>query len=155
MRILMVSSFLIAFVLIVIPLSGIWAWLRPELCILLVIYWCVYFPQRFGLLSACIVGFSLDLIDMSPLGFNVLGVLLVAYICHMVYQRVRNYVLWHQGVWAFVLVGLFQLFSNWLGGFYDRSIDAPYFLLAAVVSGILWVPLVKLLEKLQIHLRLT
>lgn len=155
MRILIVSSFLMALVLMVIPLAGMWAWLRPEFCILLVIYWCIYFPQQFGLISACLVGLVLDLIEMSPLGFNVLGALLVAYICHMVYQRVRNYVLWHQGVWVFVLVGLFELFSNWLGGFYDRAIDTPYFLAAAVVSGLLWAPLVRLFEQLQIRLRLT
>jgi len=155
MRALMIASFIFAYLFHVVPLSGLWAWFRPELVILLVIYWCVYFPQQFGLVSASIVGLGLDLIDMSPLGFNVLGVLLVAYICHMVYQRVRNYVLWHQGVWAFVLVGLFQLFSNWLGGFYGRSTDLPYFLIAAFISGLLWIIIVKVIEQLLIRLRLT
>jgi len=155
MRGLIVFSFLVAYLLMVIPLSGSWVWLRPELSILLIIYWCVYHPQRFGLLSAALVGLGLDIIDMSPLGFNVLGALLVAYISHMVYQRVRNYVLWHQGVWAFVLVGLFQLFSNWLGGFYGKEVDAPYFLAAAVISGMLWLVVVNMLERLHIRLRLT
>lgn len=154
MRTLIVCSFLLAYILMVIPLSGMWSWLRPELSILLVIYWCIYFPQHFGLLSACLVGLGIDLIDMSPLGFHVIGVLLVAYICHMVYQRVRNYVLWHQGVWAFVLVGLFQLFTNWLGGFYDRTTEAPYFLVAALVSGLVWVVVVKVLNYVQIRWRL-
>jgi rod shape-determining protein MreD len=79
---------------------------------------------------------------------------LVAYVLHLVYQRLRNYVFWHQALWVFVLVGIFQLFSNWLSGFMGHSASSPIFLLAAVFSGFLWPFLVILMGRLQIYFRL-
>ena len=136
------------------PLSYGWRWLRPEFIVLLVIYWSMFAPQFFGLLSAWVVGSLMDLLYLSPLGFHALGLLLISYFSYMIYRRIQNYVLWHQSVWIFILVGVFQLFSNWLGGFFDRSADTPLFLIAALLSGLIWPMVVVLLERLQVSFRL-
>ncbi len=155
MRVLIVASFIIAFILIVIPISFQWRWCRPEFVVLLVIYWTMFAPQHFGLVSAWFIGLFQDLLELAPLGFNAMGMLLIAYISHLVYRRIRNYVFWHQALWVFVLVGVFQLFSNWLSGFISRSTDSnPVFLLAAILSGFLWPLLVVTMGRLQVYFRL-
>ncbi|MBX2807940.1 MAG: rod shape-determining protein MreD [Cellvibrionaceae bacterium] len=155
MRRLIVFSFIVAFILTVMPMMHEWRWFRPALVVLLVIYWSMFAPQYFGLVSAWFVGLIQDLLVFSPLGFHALSLLVVAYICHLVYRRIRNYLLWHQAVWVFVLVGIFQLFSNWLSGFLDGGAETALFLMPAVISGFLWPMLVVVMARILLQLRLT
>lgn len=138
----------------VMPMSADLRWFRPEFVVLLVIYWSMYAPQHFGLGAVWLVGLCQDLLELSFLGLNAIGMLLIAYIMHLVYQRLRNYVFWHQALWVFVLVGVFQLFSNWLSGLLGYSANSPIFLLSAIVSGLLWPFLVIVLGRLQLYFRL-
>ncbi|MGH1487447.1 MAG: rod shape-determining protein MreD [Cellvibrionaceae bacterium] len=154
MKTLITVTLVIAAILMVIPISFQWRWCRPEFLVLLVIYWSMFTPQHFGLVGAWFVGLFQDLLELTPLGFNALGMLLISYIAYLVYQRIRNYVLWHQAAWVFVLVGVFQLFSNWLGGFFGKTVDSPIFLIAAVLSACIWPFLVILMGRLTIRLRL-
>ena len=154
MRWLIALSLLFAFILMVMPIDFQWRAYRPEFAVLMVIYWSMFAPQHFGLTGAWCVGIFQDLLEMSPLGLNAIGMLLVSYISFLVYQRIRSYVLWHQAVWIFVLVGVFQLFSNWLGGLFGKMMDSPVFLLAAVFSGFLWPLLVVVMQNLMVRFRL-
>ena len=155
MRWLIGLSFLLAFVLMVIPVGFQWRSYRPEFVVLLVIYWSMFSPQHFGLASAWLAGLFQDLLELAPLGLNAMGMLLISYISFLVYQRIRNYVVWHQAAWIFVLVGVFQLFSNWLGGFIGRTIDAPLFLVAALLSALIWPLLVISMGRIVIRFRLS
>ena len=154
MKALIVISFIVAFVLMVVPVSADMRWFRPEFVVLLVIYWTMYEPQHFGLGAAWLVGFAQDLLELSALGLNAMAMLLVAYISHLVYRRLRNYVSWHQALWVFVLVGVFQLFANWLNGLVGESADSPVFLLSAIASGFLWPFLVVVMWRLRAYFRL-
>lgn len=155
MRVLIGISLLVAFSLTVFPLPHEWRGYRPEFVVLLVIYWSVFAPRYFGLMVAWLVGLSLDLLFLSPLGFHALGTLLVAYLAPLVYQRISHYALWHQAVWVFVLVGIYQLLCNWLGGFWGQTIDTPLFLVAALLSGLLWPLLIKLMNHVLAYFHLT
>ena len=154
MKALISLTLVVAAVLMVIPLGFQWRWCRPEFLVLLVIYWSMFTPQHFGLLSAWCVGLFQDLLELTALGFNALGMLLISYSAYLVYQRIRHYVLWHQALWIFVLVGAFQLFSNWLGGFFGNTVDRPLFLIAAVLSACIWPFLVVFMGRLTIRWRL-
>ncbi|MEO0442701.1 MAG: rod shape-determining protein MreD [Pseudomonadota bacterium] len=154
MRSLIGMSFVCAFVLMVVPISYQWRWCRPEFVALLIIYWTLYAPQNFGLVAAWGVGLCQDLLELVPLGFNGLGILVIAYIVYMVHQRIRNYMIWHQSLWVFVLVGVYLLFSNWLGSFVGRTVDRPVFLLSAVLSALCWPFLVVLMSRLAVRFRL-
>ena len=154
MRTLMIVSFVVAGLLSVVPIEIQWRWYRPEFFALLVIYWSMYHPQRFGLSATWCVGLCQDLLVLSPMGFHIVGLLLIVYICHLVYQRLRNYTLWHQALWVFVLVGIFQLFANWLGGLMGKPMTAPIFLVGACLSALLWPLLVWLMEHIIVRFRL-
>lgn len=154
MKWLIALSFGLAFILMVMPIGFQWRAYRPEFVVLMVVYWSMFAPQHFGLTSAWLIGLFQDLLELSPLGLNAIGMLLVSYISYLVYQRIRNYVLWHQAVWIFVLIGIFQLFSNWVGGLVGRTIDGPMFLVAAIISSFLWPLVVVLMRNLTVRLRL-
>lgn len=153
-RILIVTSLLSAFVLAVFPVGHEWRWCRPEFVALMVIYWSMFAPQYFGLLAAWGVGLYLDLLLLSPLGLHAVGLLLIAWLSPMVYRRINNYMLWHQAIWVTMLVALFQLFCRWLGSFFGQFADTLVFLIAALLTGLLWPLLVLLMNRLLVYFRL-
>ena len=155
MRVIIILSFLVAFLLTVFPISSEWRWCRPEFVLLLVIYWSMFAPQYFGLLATWFVGICLDILQFSPLGFHAIGLLLVSYASVFLYRRIRNYVLWHQALWVFFLVVFFQLFSHWLGSFYGKVASSPVFLISTILSSLLWPLLVIFTGRLLEHFRLS
>lgn len=141
MRSLMIISIIFALFLSVVPVPFEWRLWRPEFLAIIVVYWSMYYPQHFGLLPAWSCGILLDIIELSPLGYNALGLVVIAYISQLSYQRIRSYTLWQQAGWVFVLVGIYQLISNWASGFFNKDSDTPEFLVAAAITAFLW-PLV-------------
>ncbi len=154
MRVLIVISFLIAFVLAIYPLPMELRRYRPEFVAILVIYWCMYTPEYFGLLAATVTGLLLDVIEGTSLGCNTLGLIVIAYIVQLVYQRIRSYAEWQQAVWVFVFVGIYQLFGSWVNGFLGRSVESPVYPISLFLSALLWPFIVRavLLLKLRLHL---
>lgn len=151
---LVIGSFIVAFILNVMPMSGDWQWCRPEFIAILTFYWSIHASQQFGLISAWCVGFCQDLLEMGSLGVNALSLLLVAYVVRLVYQRIGNYPVWHQAMWIFVLVGMFQLMVIWLDGLLGSGLFSSAFLIGALLSAILWPPLLFLMGRLRTLLRL-
>jgi rod shape-determining protein MreD len=127
---------------------------RPEFVALLVVYWATYSPQHFGVFAAWVCGILLDIVCLNPLGQSALGLIIVAYISHLSYQRIRSYALWQQSAWAFVLIGVYQLFSNWVSSLAGKDIETMDFLGATLLTALLWPLVVMVLRKIKIRFRL-
>ncbi|MGS2717697.1 rod shape-determining protein MreD [Eionea flava] len=154
MRWLIIASFILALLLSILPLPfDARAW-RPEFIALLVIYWATYSPEYFGVFSAWVCGMITDIILLNALGQSTLGLIVVAYIAHLSYQRMRSYALWKQAMWALILVGIYQLFSNWVMGLMGRNIDTIVSLGTAAATAILFPFIVVVLRKIRIRFRL-
>ena len=74
---------------------------------------------------------------------------LLAYMCLLLYQRLRAYSIWQQAVMIFVLLGIVQLIEQWL-----RTIFGPVsihlaFLLPALIGAVLWPWLFTMLQALR------
>ena len=131
-------SLLLALCLQVMPLADVWLMWRPDWLGLMLIYWCVVMPQRVGVLHGFVLGLLLDLIEGSPLGQNALTLALLAFLCALLYQRLRAYSLLQQALLVFMLLGLVQLVEQWL-----RTIVGPFsmhlaFLLPSLIGALLW-----------------
>lgn len=149
-----VASFLVAFLLAIYPLPLEWRWWRPEFVLLVAIYWLGVFPLTFSLFFLAFVGLFQDLLEGAPFGQHSLSMIIVAYICIVSFQRVRNFSLLLEACWVFVLVGLAQLPGNWVQTMAGRPLSGLLFLAPAVSSGLLW-PLVRLcLDRLSRHYRI-
>lgn len=149
------SSLLLALCLQVMPLSDVWLMWRPDWLGLMLIYWCVAAPQRVGVMHGFTLGLLLDLIEGSPLGQNALTLSLLAFLCALVYQRLRAYSLVQQAVLVFVLLGIVQLVEQWL-----RTIFGPFsihlaFLLPSLIGAVLWPWLFTMLQALRRRLAVT
>ncbi|MDG2090611.1 MAG: rod shape-determining protein MreD [Gammaproteobacteria bacterium] len=135
-------SFLIASLLLVMPLPSWLEYYRPEWMALAVIYWSMALPHKFGLIGAWILGFFVDVLEGSLLGLNGLVLALVAYLALSLYQRLRMFTMLQQASTVFMLVGLHQLVSFWVLTVSNQNTSPNLmFLVSAVTSAVIW-PLV-------------
>ncbi|ACE83403.1 rod shape-determining protein MreD [Cellvibrio japonicus] len=152
---MMLLSYLLALILSVYPLPFIWQWWRPEFVLVVAIYWMLNMPQSVSLVFLCVLGLFQDLLESVPFGQHSLGLIIVAYICFLSYQRVRNFPRWKQAGWVFVLVGIAQLTDNWVQSMAGRQLSGVAFLYPAVTSAIFWpfccVWLDRLCQRYQLH----
>lgn len=142
-------SLLLALCLQVMPLADVWLMWRPDWLGLMLIYWCVVAPQRVGVLHGFVLGLLLDLIEGTPLGQNALILSLLAFLCALVYQRLRAYSLVQQALLIFIMLGIVQLVEQWL-----RTIFGPFsihlaFLLPSLIGALLWPWLFTMLQALR------
>lgn len=146
---IILATFLVGFMLSQMPLPHMIEWFRPEWVIMILIYWVMALPERIGLFSAAAVGLGLDLIKGSPLGLNVISLLVISYLTLLLYKRLRMFPLVQQAVMIMVLVGINQLLFNWVHGLLGTRNDNLIFLLPAVMSGLFWPWLFVLLRGLR------
>ena len=147
-------SFVLAMLLAVFPVGIELRWVRPEFVALLGIYWAIYLPHRIGPGIMWIMGIVQDVVEGTPLGLHALGLVVITYICLLSYQRLRSFETWQQAFWVFVLVGIHQLFGNWVHSLSGNEAAMFLFLLPAISSALCWPVLVYLLDKLRIHYRI-
>lgn len=135
---IVVGTLIVGFVLSQMPLPDMLVWWRPEWVAMIVIYWVMALPHRFGIGSAWVSGLALDVIKGSLLGMNALSLTIVAFITLLLHKRLRMYPLWQQAMMVFVLVGINQLIFHWIQSFVGTTGDTLVFLLPALVSALLW-----------------
>lgn len=149
------STFIMAALLLVMPLPEWLEYYRPEWMVLTVIYWSMALPHRFGLVSAWMLGFFVDVLDGSLLGLNGLVLALVAYLALSLYQRLRMFTMFQQASTIFMLIGLHQLVSFWVLMVSDQNTSSNLmFLVSAVTSAVVWPLVFYLLRYLRRYFQL-
>lgn len=136
--VVLVVTFLVAFMLMIVPLPAVVEPLRPAWVTMVLVYWTLAVPERVGVSWGWFTGLLKDGVSGTLLGQYALGLALVAYIVIKVHQRMRVLPLWQQGVGVFVLVLLEQSLFLWTRGI--EGLPSPWLLVLgpAAASGIVW-----------------
>ncbi len=89
-------SYLAALILTIWPLPH-WAELfRPAWVPLVTVYWCLWLPQRVGVITAFVAGLLVDALTGTLLGEHALALVLVAWSTLWLHLQVRVYPWWQQ-----------------------------------------------------------
>jgi rod shape-determining protein MreD len=131
-------SILIAFMLTIMPLPDWAIELRPDWVTLVLIYWAMAIPTRFGVTVAWIFGILLDVSTGSILGQHALGMVLAIYIVHEQHQRLRVASLLQQAIVVLFLLLMKQLVVLWVNGIVDRAPETSLFFLQSVIGAVTW-----------------
>ena len=148
-------TFLVAYVLAVMPLPPWLQWVRPEWVALTLIYWCIALPHRVGIATGLLLGVGLDVLEGAVLGQNAFALVVVALLSLILYQRLRVYSLWQQAAVVFLLVGINQLICQWVQNLQDMSVLPSLFLLPAFSSALVWPVVLHVLRGLRRHYRVS
>lgn len=135
---IVVGTLIVGFVLSQVPLPDTLAWWRPEWVAMIVIYWVMALPHRFGIGMAWLAGLALDVLKGSLLGMNALALTIVAFITLILHKRLRMFPVWQQAMMVLVLVGINQLVFRWIQSFSGESGQGLVILLPAVMSALIW-----------------
>lgn len=131
-------SFVIAFMLTLMPLPD-WAIpFRPAWLALVLIYWVMALPQRVGLGTAWILGLLLDVSQGALLGQHALGLTVIAFITLKFYQRIRVFPLWQQGISIMLILVVYSILIYWIYGVTGHPPGTWMYWMPVITSGLLW-----------------
>lgn len=131
-------SFLVALMLVIIPLPEWARLLRPEWVSLVLIYWVLALPQRIGLGVAWTLGLLLDVMRDTLLGQHALALVIIAYIVIQIHQRLRLFPLWQQSLVIFLLLLIQTVIIFWIKGVIGEAPSFWHALLPALMSALFW-----------------
>jgi len=133
-----IASFIVAYMLTVLPMPNWAAMARPEWAALVLIYWTMALPDRVGVGIGWLTGLIQDALQSNVLGEHALAYALIAYLTLKLYQRIRVAPLWQQSLSVLVMLLLIRLIVLWVNGLLGHSVEGWRYWLPAVVGTLLW-----------------
>ncbi|NNF52510.1 MAG: rod shape-determining protein MreD [Gammaproteobacteria bacterium] len=138
-------SLLLALALAIVPLPE-WATdARPDWLALMVIYWSLALPRKFGIGSAWTAGLALDALTGTLLGQHALGLSLIAFISLKFHLRIRVFPIWQQTMTVFMMLAINQFVLFWVDGLAGAAGMPPTRWLPVVTGTLLWPLIAQLL----------
>lgn len=133
-----IATFLIAFILTILPMPSWTIWLRPAWILMVLIYWVMFTPHAVNVGVAWMIGILLDVSMGTLLGEHALAMTIVAFIVSKTNSQLRMFPLVQQGVSVFVLVLIYQFILYCIQGFIGQVPNNWLYWSSSVTSMLLW-----------------
>jgi rod shape-determining protein MreD len=131
-------TFIIAFILTLLPMPTWTIWLRPAWILLILIYWAIVLPERVSIGTAWIAGLFLDVLDGTLLGEHALALSIVIYLVDHFHTRLRMYPLLQQVMSIFLLVLFYQFILYGIQWVIGSAPSSSLYWMSSVTSMLLW-----------------
>ena len=145
-RVRVTFTVILAIIFAVVPLPEPINAARPDLLLLLVIYWALSAPRIAGLLFAWFCGLAIDVLKGIVLGQHALAFLAVAYFTHRNQLRIRVFPMSQQTATVFMLLAFYQFLVFWLDGIIGAPVTSWQRWLPVISGALLWPVLVAILD---------
>ena len=139
--ILPISTFVLALALSVVPLPAAVVAFRPDWVPLILIYWALVTPERFGLVTALWMGLAVDTLTSALLGQHALAMLVVVYLSLRFHLRIRVFPIWQMSMTVFAMLAIYEFVLFWVDGVAGRTVPYVERWAPVVMGALLW-PLV-------------
>jgi rod shape-determining protein MreD len=131
-------SVIAALALAVVPLPGAITSFRPDWVALVLLYWSLVSPRRFGLLTAFWTGLALDTLNGALLGQHALALLVIVYLSRRFYLRLRVFPISQLTVAVTALLLLYEFVLFWVDGVAGRTVPLIERWAPVVSGALLW-----------------
>lgn len=131
-------SFIVAFILSMLPLPQLLQSIRPEFILIVLIYWCIAIPNRIGVGIAWITGLFYDVSSDAILGQHALTFAIIAYLAIQLHQRIRVFPIWQQALTVLVFMMLQSTIALWIRGMIGDAPAFSIFILPAISTALFW-----------------
>jgi len=136
---IIILTFIISFLLSIMPWPLQFVYWRPDWTALILIYWAMTTSQKVGILSGWLAGLIHDLLNDTLLGQQALSYSLIAYFTAQIHQRLRLYPRWQQAVVVGGLIATRNLINLWFQSLIGYSFPDDWtWCYPAITSMILW-----------------
>jgi len=133
-----IGTFTLAFILAVMPVTGTWHALRPNLVVMVLIFWLLNNPRAIDIGSACLIGLLFDALCGGVLGQEALSFTIVAYLVLLLHHRIQLFGTVLQTVLIFGLLELDQLIAIWVHVIMRGGSVVVYGVLNALTGALCW-----------------
>ena len=142
-------SFLVAFVLATIPLSTTVELWRPEWVLLVLLYWLVALPERFGLVAAWLVGLLVDIVEGGLFGQHTITFALSAFFALSLHQQFRMFSRVQQTLLVAVVIAIYELLDALIQQVSGNASFSFLVFLPVLTSAMVWPPIFILLRGIR------
>lgn len=111
---------------------------RPEFVTMVLIYWCLSLPGRFGVGTAWLIGLMMDVAQGAIFGQHALAYTIIAWITLKLHQRIRVFPIWQQAMSVGLLIVLSEMLELWIKGIAGHPPQGWSYWLPALTSMLLW-----------------
>jgi len=133
-----IISFVVAMILMIMPLPDWARAYRPEWVLLALIYWNIAIPKKVGVGVAWMLGLCVDVIQGALLGQHALGFAITAYIAIRFHQRVRIYPLHQQAMFVGMILLPYMSISLWILGMLGKDPKTWIYWAPVITSVVVW-----------------
>ncbi|MCX7056704.1 MAG: rod shape-determining protein MreD [Proteobacteria bacterium] len=147
-RLTLIVSSLLALLLCGLPLPRAVDALRPDLLLLVVIWFALMKPRAGGLVYAWLAGLALDAFRGIVLGQNALAFVMIAFLVHRFHLRVRMFPLSQQSLFVMSLLWLYQFTLFWVDGVTGHPLTDWARWLPALTGTLLWPVFAGLMDRI-------
>lgn len=152
---LIASSFMVSFLLCILPLSNLVMVFWPLLLPMVLIYWVINIPHRINIGIAWLLGLVLDALYGSLLGSHALACCIVAYFAYRWHRKLHMFPVWQQASSVLVLLYVYQGLLICIQGIIGQLNSIHWFWIAPVISMLLWPWLSLLLDNFKRHYKVS
>ncbi len=140
-------SLLLALVLSVLPLPDSIVAFRPDWVAVVLLYWSLIQPRRYGLFTAFWMGLALDTLSGSLLGQHALALLLIVYLSQRFHLRIRVFPVSQLAMTVIALLSLYEFMLFWVDGVAGRTVPLIERWAPVTTSTVLWILMLVFLER--------
>ena len=127
-----------ALILAALPLPDSIAAFRPDWAAIIMLYWSLVAPRRYGLLTALWLGLALDTLSGALLGQHALALLIVVYLSQRFYLRIRVFPVSQLAVAVVLLLSMYQFTLFWIDGVAGRTVPLIERWGPVVTGAVVW-----------------
>ena len=138
---LFIASFIIAFLLNLLPWHGVALQVVPDFVLLILLYWAVHEPRSVGQGLGFFLGLLMDVADSALLGQHALMYVVAIFIAQLLRVRMMQLSLLAQALHVGAILLLAQLIGVSLNLSLGREFPGAWMVVAPIVAAILWPPL--------------
>jgi len=128
------------------PWSGAALWLKPDFVALVVLYWCIEQPRKFGFIAPWLLGLFMDVADGTLFGQHALSYSILAYAGIVLHRRVLGFTGTAQVAHVVILLLMNDLIVLVVRALAGADFPGFQYFIGSFVAGALWLPLGVLLK---------
>ena len=128
------------------PWSGAALWLKPDFVALVVLYWCIEQPRKFGFIAPWLLGLFMDVADGTLFGQHALSYSMLAYAGIVLHRRVLGFTGTAQVAHVVILLLMNDLIVLAVRALAGADFPGFQYFIGSFVAGALWPPLSVLLK---------
>lgn len=143
-----ITSFflIVGIILNLLPLPGILSSCKPPILLLFLIYWSLAFPSNVNLTYAFIAGLIMDILLITPLGYNALCFTITIYLILLYYPQIRLQSSWNKMFSLLIILIPYFIMSTAINDLLLIEYNIFNVILSVLISIIIWPSLFNVLR---------